>query len=253
MREEERVSALLRWHSSKLVALNQSDIPVIADAICRSACEVESDDTTNSRSGLSSAQQSDARAVTSGLLAVYGAYSAESQLKFWQDRGLELNPIKIAEMRSSMRSDPGASSLHVDQMAPDELFRAFFKLAGLSAHWQAVAVDVSCTAYWSAAPTSAVFEGLGARENLTFSNLNTYHAFFQPKTSEPRKSPSSPPTETHTTFLDVKIVVQYDATKSRSFAPYFVRFWWDNDRLKWQPLLMTSVASDSQTPPRIIF
>lgn len=251
--QEKRVSSLLDWQASKMVVLRNSEVTSIAESVCQVTCEHRVPEAGVLFTDLSDEQQSDAKEVIAGLLSVYASYTADSQLRFWADRHLALNPVKIDELRNLLRTTPQASALKIDELSDEDIFKAYFKIADLKTHWKAVAVDASCTTFWTAIPSPAIFEGLGASDSAVFSNLNTYHSFFQLKLDKPVEPPATDAPRPPTTFMDAKIVLQYDKEKSETFSPYFIRFWWDKGSQNWQPLLMTSVATESITPPRIIF
>lgn len=168
-----------------------------------------------------------------------GSATPEALVTYMDDRGLKPDRRLIA-----------ANLPPVDGGTPPRQLIAAWDQAGIDPHWEAVVPDaIAMNVYRprSLRHVSLIF--LGQTESWVWGNETIFPTIFGTRPTYEQVSRQKP-----ALLADVRVLIEHDETLARERSPYFFRFWYAEDRKKWQPSVLKLVRTEENgEAPTLLF
>jgi hypothetical protein len=138
-------------------------------------------------------------------------------------------------------------------MSDKNLFSKIWDIHKINPHWQSVVEDEGGIFLWRC---SGQDENLGKQighiNKKLFQNVTAYGHLFKPAYSihDACKQPDG------VLIADVMVLIQHDEELGNVRSPYFIRFWYSYNDMRWHPRSMEQIGIDSRLPdprPRLLF
>ena len=249
---ESQAELVLRWQRAGAVPLNAEAIAGYVGAIHWSNClQAPPDAEPVPIELLPTSQRTDLELALAGLIDAYCRGTSDALVDYMAARGQELSEPMIVELKRILAQDAGISTEELAAMPNRDVVRQFAAQSGYAAHWTQLVADTGCGAVWRPAkgPSATVDEPLGVEATELFQNQTRFHHLFvHPRGGDnPAKAPQ------YKLFADARFVIRHDASMYHEPSPYFVRFGYDSQGERWQPVEMIHVPTASGTSPVLLF
>lgn len=239
----EQTERLAAWSADSPVSLKErSEWASIIEGFSTANCLTVPPDTTPVlASEVSDVELDRLHQAVTGVVEVYAEDSPELLIRYMAEQQEYLSPHRVEIVRSLVRGQPNARKEEVAQLAPEDVYIAYWNGAGIRSHWSSVLKSSGCYQFWRIEdlPGDEIRQSLGQVDSAIFQNISQFAHNFEP--SHPLDAILS--RDRSVLFADVKVVVQLEPELYNEPVPYFFRFWYDPAEQVWHPYQMGRVEA----------
>ncbi len=246
----DRIATFVSAPSAELAKLSDPDF--IESEIKSSSCETHvlpDGALPRTWDSLNDHQREDLVKAVTGLLGAYCANTPDAITDYMSDRGEKLTESTVELIRKAM-VDQGIPKEKYADWSERDYVRELWRLAKCNANWESLSGEL-CATFSSVVnyDTKLLMENLGQYDRKLFGNTNrAKHVFSGARTIQQATANQTP-----VLICDLLLPINVRAKIGTQPNCYYMRFWFDEQSMKWSPLDMVQVYTATGVADRLVF